>query len=78
MNNTLSGVVELISFPIVILTIDRFGRRIILCCSLVIGGLSCLGSTAANMFADDIPGTRGYFIEKIISVYSIANIVVYK
>nr|XP_039273911.1 organic cation transporter protein-like isoform X1 [Styela clava]XP_039273912.1 organic cation transporter protein-like isoform X1 [Styela clava] len=52
-NNTLSGLVELIAFPIVILTIDRFGRRIILCISLIFGGLSCLGSTVANVYAEE-------------------------
>lgn len=52
-NNVLSGVVELLAFPIVIFTMEKFGRRTTMTATLLYGGLSCLGATVAKSFSEN-------------------------
>nr|XP_026695296.1 organic cation transporter protein-like [Ciona intestinalis] len=52
-NNTLNGVVEFGAYLFVILTMDRFGRRIILCICLLTGGVACLAATVVNQYSEN-------------------------
>nr|XP_039273590.1 organic cation transporter protein-like [Styela clava] len=53
-NNLLGGVCEIASCVIVILTMDRFGRRPIVSIGFLLGGISCILSTVCNYFSSDI------------------------
>ncbi|XP_076822511.1 organic cation transporter protein-like isoform X2 [Clavelina lepadiformis] len=52
-NNTLNGVMEIASYIICIIFMDRIGRRILLCASLLVAGLGLLASVIVNVYADD-------------------------
>nr|XP_039273908.1 organic cation transporter protein-like [Styela clava] len=53
-NNLLGGVCEIASCVIVILTMDRFGRRPIVSIGFLLGGISCILSAVCNHFSSDI------------------------
>ncbi|XP_076819926.1 organic cation transporter protein-like [Clavelina lepadiformis] len=52
-NNTLNGLVELVAYFFIILTMDRWGRRVLLVTCLLSGGVACLVSTTVNTFSGD-------------------------
>lgn len=54
-NNVLSGLSEIVGCTIVIFTLDIYGRKPSLSICLLIGGLSCLGATAAMNIAGKEP-----------------------
>nr|XP_039255035.1 solute carrier family 22 member 15-like [Styela clava] len=60
-NNALGGLCEILSCPLAIFTIDRFGRRPVLFIILIAAGFACIFSTAANYFssADSALGVVG-------------------
>ncbi|CAK8674818.1 unnamed protein product [Clavelina lepadiformis] len=52
-NNTLNGVMEIASYIICIIFMDRIGRRILLCANMLVAGLGLLASVIVNVYADD-------------------------
>jgi len=51
LNNTLNGLVEFGAFFVIVLTMDRLGRRYLLCGCLLLGGFGCLASTVTKHYA---------------------------
>lgn len=56
LNNTLNGLVEFVAYFIVIVTMDRVGRKPLLSGCLILGGLACLASTVVNEYKGDDRG----------------------
>jgi len=61
LNNTLSGLVELVAYALIILTMDKLGRKVLLAASLLFGGVTLLISTVIKQYQGD---NQGYlFVE---------------
>lgn len=59
LNNTLNGLVEVGAYFVIVLTMDKLGRKVLLSGCLFIGGMGCIISLIFNSLAD---GRNGYHI----------------
>ena len=52
----MNGLVEFVAYIFIAITMDRLGRKSLLCGCLILGGLGCLSSTVFNHYAADNQG----------------------
>ena len=53
LNNALNGMVEFIAYFIVIVTMDKIGRKPLLVGCLLLGGIACLAATIVSQYNDN-------------------------
>lgn len=57
LNNTIGGVLEIVTYIVLLLTSEKVSRKKSLGLSLLVGGIACLVSTVFNNFADSYKST---------------------